>query len=380
MLSTLSSAKKAALLNPSKHLQHLKSFITNSHIHVHKMMTATTTNLITTGLLALLAALTLYLLQKQNLRPSRHPKHPFPFLALPPELRLKIYTCFPPGETGNTKIYLINKQINAEYIHHHATTTRIQLSVSAKNYTHPSKPTSSPSSSSTTPPPTQALPPLWTLSPTLTQHLQKATIHLTLTSPLLGYSSPRDIVIPSPSPSSPSSFDPATQFPLTQHLTTTLCSSAFPSLKDIHVKIRAIPDPLWNPIWFWYHVSQALKSVARIRKISFEVEGWSPGQHGMERRRRTKKPLKDLPPQKKEEEEDEEEEKWTWVCERGHWMADDGPNGGGCGNVKGGGNAGEGVMAAIGGRARKGEWEFSVREFCMRILYDECGECVGPVE
>jgi hypothetical protein len=104
-------------------------------------------------------------------------------------------------------------------------------------------------------------------------------------------------------------------------------------LKSFSLDAKALGDPLWNPLWIWYHASQSFKNMGcgeegpRLGKITFSLDTWSPGENYLER---------------------DEEGRWRWCCMKGHAVGLDGGS------------------------------EVTVREFCG-FLYKECGVC-KPVE
>lgn len=104
---------------------------------------------------------------------------------------------------------------------------------------------------------------------------------------------------------------------------------ALTGVKHFTLESKAIGDPLWNPLWIWYHACQSFKDMGspgpKLNKITFSLDTWSPGENYMAR---------DI----------KNEGKWTWYCIKGHSVGLDG---------------GEDV---------------TVREFCG-MIYRECRIC-----
>ena len=107
------------------------------------------------------------------------------------------------------------------------------------------------------------------------------------------------------------------------------------SCTSLTLGAKAIGDPLWNPLWIWFHSSQSFKNIGtelsdckggpRLEKITFSLDTWSPGENYLQR-------------------DAENRGAWTWYCMEGHSVGLDG-----------------GV-------------EQTVREFCG-MLYRECRTC-----
>lgn len=114
---------------------------------------------------------------------------------------------------------------------------------------------------------------------------------------------------------------------------------------DLHIK--AIGDPLWNPLWVsemllvtfcrrltsrqvWFHASKAFRRAegVPINSIDFSVDSWSPGENHLTRSRGGE---------------------WEWRCSKGHFLSIDHPK------------------------------EQTVREFCSS-LFAECNTCTPPPE
>lgn len=106
------------------------------------------------------------------------------------------------------------------------------------------------------------------------------------------------------------------------------------SIQSFTLDAKALGDPLWNPLWIWYHASQSLKLLGtdmsdtvprgpQLSQIHFSLDTWSPGENFLKR----------LP-----------HHGWTWYCTKGHVVATD-----------------------FG-------YDMTVREFCAK-LYKDCRVC-----
>jgi hypothetical protein len=141
--------------------------------------------------------------------------------------------------------------------------------------------------------------------------------------------------------------DPRTMPPASWSLAAQVKSELAPltNVKQLNLHVKAIGDPLWNPLWVWFHASQAFVPMGeddddedehdqqqatapkgpRLSKITFSLDTWSPGENHLERVA-------------------EEPGKWGWYCPEGHCVSTEaGP-------------------------------DMTVREFCAR-LYTECRVC-----
>jgi len=297
---------------------------------------------------------------------SRHAA-PFPFLELPLELRTLVYNnlledpyypppapcshhqespfswlmpgLFPPAQDAQlphqpkhhskTKpsnwLFLANKQTYNEYMELMCKKTTFHLTVSPQNYAAPTPATPDAQTpdeepkTTTSPAETKRI---WDISPETLKHLRKCDIKLITTSPMLGVSDPRNM--------KPGDWALAQQ--IRQEL------REVSNVRELNLQVKAIGDPLWNPLWVWYHASQSLKTMGaaedatctstsptsgpRLNRITFSLDTWSPGANLLER-------------------DPANAGQWTWKCLHGHCVALDGPG------------------------------EVSVREFCAR-LYMEC--------
>ena len=261
---------------------------------------------------------------------------PFPFESLPQELRDMVYrnllkdvsyptvatpqpasslnnmfsgiwgaaTSTRPTQTRKPSnwIFLANKRIYTEYMDMFCKHSLFTLTVSPSNY--------QPSSADT---------PLWPISPSTLRQIRTAHLDLVITSAMLGSPDPRLM--------STSSWCLAAQ--IRSEI------SKMTSCTPLTLSSKAIGDPLWNPLWIWYHTSQSFKNIGtelsdctqgpRLDEIRFSLDTWSPGENYLKR-------------------DEGGEGKWTWFCLEGHAVGLDG-----------------GV-------------EQTVREFCG-MLYRECRTC-----
>ncbi|KAF2727285.1 hypothetical protein EJ04DRAFT_451620 [Polyplosphaeria fusca] len=167
---------------------------------------------------------------------------------------------------------------------------------------------------------------LWKVDPEVLRKVKKCDIKLITTSAMLGVSDPRKM--------SPG------EWALSSQVRSEL--SDVNNVEELNLHVQALGDPLWNPLWVWYHASQSFKTMGSPRptspstsseykgrlgptlhRITFSLDIWSPGENYLER---------------------DAEGHWQWYCMKGHCIAPDGA----------------GVLP--------------VREFCAR-LYMECRVC-----
>jgi hypothetical protein len=300
-----------------------------------------------------------------------HSSKPFPFLDLPPELRDLVYEnlledpYFPPPPTcakhagfglpsfdfwstvvpgrrasevvraqakrKSNWVFLANKQTYAEYMDLLVKRTTFHLTVSPANYQpltpDPSSPPSTPSDSPAPSPAPQADKRIWHISENTLKSIRKCDIKLITTSSMLGVLDPRTMA--------PSSWALAHQ--IKSEL------SNVSNIRELNLHVKAIGDPLWNPLWVWYHATQSFLPMGhwtsspstftgpKLNKISFSLDTWSPGENYLERN---------------------EDAEWEWRCEKKHCVVkESNPDG----------------------------KETTVREFCAR-LYMECRECRPELE
>lgn len=260
----------------------------------------------------------------------------FPFEALPQELRDMVYynliedLSYPPlaarqpasldwtftgiwGAATNTQkfastskssnwIFLSNKQIYNEYMDILCKQSTFNLIVSPENYQSCNKDGR-----------------IWDLAPSTLKQVRKASLQLIMTSKMLGSTDPRNMA--------------STSWALAARIHSEL--SLLESCNHLTLNARAIGDPLWNPLWIWYHSSQSFKNIGTalsdcptgpmLNKITFSLDTWSPGENYLER-------------------DTENKGAWTWFCLKRHNVGlDGGP-------------------------------EQTVREFCG-MLYRECKVC-----
>lgn len=299
---------------------------------------------------------------------------PFPFLELPLELRTMVYNnlledpyypppapcshqhespfswlmpgLFPPSQEPRPQLthqpkhhrttkpsnwlFLANKQTYNEYMELMCKKTTFHLTVSPQNYTAPTPEGSDTQAPEEEPKTTQAPAEskrIWNISPETLKHLRKCDIKLVATSPMLGVTDPRNM-------------KPG-DWALAQQIRRELKEVA--NVRELNLQVKAIGDPLWNPLWVWYHASQSLKTMGaadnttgtaptgpKLNRITFSLDTWSPGENLLER-------------------DPASADQWTWKCLHGHCVALDGPG------------------------------EVSVREFCAR-LYMECTTCRPELE
>ncbi|KAF2259898.1 hypothetical protein CC78DRAFT_43799 [Lojkania enalia] len=323
---------------------------------------------------------------------------PFRFLDLPPELRVQVYSYLlddphypppPPSKAhrasalswiqpcrrwvgrrkGGSKrcnwMFLANRQIYVEFMDMLCRNQTFHLTISPRNYnpapTFPACPSTNAAANAN--PNTNRI---WHISPTTLSRLRKCELKLITTSSMLGVSDPRNMA--------------SASWPLAKRVRRELKHVRG---AGVDLRVRAIGDPLWNPLWVWYHACCAFKGMGectdtgtdtpaptspspnpnpnpspearhqveaqphkspthkqnyleadtrtqeqcpgpRFHRITFSLDTWSPGENYMER---------------------DGSGRWAWRCMKGHFVGRD-------------------------------SGEMGVREFCAR-LYAECGVCGG---
>ncbi|KAJ9638349.1 hypothetical protein H2201_002731 [Coniosporium apollinis] len=149
---------------------------------------------------------------------------------------------------------------------------------------------------------------LWPLSSSTMKSIQKCNVQIVATSRMLGGRDPR--IAPT---------DSALRDKVARNL------KEMENIRDLRLQVQAIGDPLWNPLWVWYHTTQLFKDMEepRFQGISFHLDSWSPGENRLVR---------------------DKEGQWEWRCPADHLIIKD-----------------SGKKQAI-------------REFCA-TLYAECQNC-----
>lgn len=271
-------------------------------------------------------------------------RKPFPFLKLPRELRDLIYenlledpeypaplasqpqsssfgwilprrratssSSSHPAHESNW-VFLANKQLYQEYMDMLCKRATFHLTVAPQNR----EPTPD-ASESKHPEDTR----IWKISKDILKDLRSCSLKLITTSSMLGVPDPRDMT--------------SSDWPLARQIREEL--KYIENVTSLILPVKAIGDPLWNPLWIWYHASQSFKSMGteasdtvpigpRLNRITFSLDTWSPGENYLQR-------------------DDTCERKWTWYCMEGHPVALD------CGP------------------------DMTVRQFCGK-LYEVCKVC-----
>jgi hypothetical protein len=287
--------------------------------------------------------LLLTLVQYRKMQYQR--RKPFPFLELPQELRDMVYehfledpvyptplrpfyqsstlhwmkpvrwTSFSDSDRksrDSTWIFLASKQVYAEYMDMLCKRKIFHLSVSPETY-KPITPTTPFS-----PPPTPEDSRVWNISNDTLSKIRTCSLKLVTTSAMLGVTDPRAMT--------------SSSWTLGQRMREQLKHMS--SIKTFTLDAKALGDPLWNPLWIWFHASQSFKLLGtefsdtvpvgpQLTKITFSLDTWSPGENWLGR---------------------DEQGKWMWYCMKDHPVGLD-----------------------IGA-------EMTVREFCGS-LYRECSVC-----
>ncbi|KAJ9654977.1 hypothetical protein H2201_008903 [Coniosporium apollinis] len=75
-------------------------------------------------------------------------------------------------------------------------------------------------------------------------------------------------------------------------------------IRDLRLQVQAIGNPLWNPLWVWYHTAQLFKDMEepRFQGIFFCLDSWSPGENRLVR---------------------DKEGQWEWRCPVDHFISKD---------------------------------------------------------
>lgn len=206
------------------------------------------------------------------------------------------------GPKPSNWILLANKQIHMEYMDMLCKQVTFDLTVSPENYQPPGQ-----------------YDRIWQMAPATLKNIRKASLQLITTSAMLGCTDPRNMA--------------SSSWALAARIRSEL--GLLESCMDLTLDAKAIGDPLWNPLWIWYHSSQSFKHIGTsvsdcptgptLKKITFSLDTWSPGENYLERDQASKGA-------------------WTWYCMKGHSVGLDGGS------------------------------EQTVREFCG-MLYRECKTC-----
>lgn len=269
---------------------------------------------------------------------------PFPFMELPPELRDMVYENlledphYPPPrpcpkprgpswlpsmpqigstdtETTSHKsnfLFLANKQIYSEYMDIMCKKTTFHMTVAPHNYTPPA--TSAEEEKD-----------IWQISPQVLKQMKRCDIKLVTTSTMLGVSDPRNMK--------------PEEWALARQMRRQL--SEVENISELNLHVKAIGDPLWNPLWVWYHATQALRGMGsaenendwvkvdvvgaenqpskldrsaeikgitstspactgpKFNRITFSLDMWSPGENYLMR-------------------DPANNNQWAWWCLKGH--------------------------------------------------------------
>lgn len=331
--------------------------------------------------------------------------HHFPFMELPPELRDMVYgylvedphypppapstpgspllkwlipsqwpSAQPTQEEKKLKgswMFLANKQLYAEFTEVECKKATFHLSVTPANY--PKSVPITPTSTAITSTPDPTTPSLWKIKPSTLNAIRKCDIKLVISSAMLGVPDPRNMA--------PDSWTLAHKVRAElKHLS---------KVQELNMHVQAIGDPLWNPLWVWYHASQSFKNMG-VAPTPSALPLWSPTSapathpsnhphphphpHPHSRSRANSHSRQDTPEDKQVDEptgpklnritfgldspspgenhlarDQENDGQWGWWCTKGHYI---GPDGGA---------------------------DMPVREFCAK-LFMECRTCRPDLE
>lgn len=299
-------------------------------------------------LLALLLPLLCVVAFRKYRKMQYQNKKPFRFLDLPQELRDMVYEHFlddpiypPPARNEIQRstlnwmrparwtststsspvrheskwIFLANKQVYSEYMDMICKRKTFHFSVTPQTY----KPATSTPPSAFPAPSTQDNR-VWNISPDLLSKVQNCSLKLVTTSSMLGVTDPRSMT--------------SSSWTLGRRMREQLKHMS--NVKTFTLDAKALGDPLWNPLWIWYHASQSLKMLGteysdtvprgpQLTGITFSLDTWSPGENYLRR-------------------DEASGGQWVWYCMKNHLIGID--------------------MGA----------DMTVREFCAK-LYQECSIC-----
>lgn len=259
---------------------------------------------------------------------------PFPFMQLPPELRDMVYENLledphypPPQPCPETRgpswlssiaqlpssaqakttchksnfLFLANKQIYAEYMDLLCKKTTFYMTIAPHNYAPPETPADEEKD-------------IWQISPNVLKKIKRCDIQLVTTSAMLGMSDPRTM----------KSEDWALARQMRRQL-----SGLHPNA-SLNLAVKAIGDPLWSPLWVWYHTTEALRGMGspslqeedprnetvvvddgkgvalskptrsepQFNRITLALDMWSPGENHLARHPANGQ--------------------WAWWCVKGH--------------------------------------------------------------
>ena len=271
-------------------------------------------------------------LLKRNIKKMQNQNNtPFPFLELPQELRDMVYENlledphYPPPQPSpqnhglswlpsipqlsskdsedtshqSNFLFLANKQIYSEYLDLMCKKRTFHLTVAPHNYSPPETPDEENKN-------------IWKISSQVLKRVRKCEIKLVTTSTMLGVSDPRNMK--------------PEEWVLARQIRRQL--SVAENISELNLHVKAIGDPLWNPLWVWYHATQALRMMGsasdkdcdasaiesikagrlgpKFNRITFSLDMWSPGENYLMR-------------------DPSNNNQWAWWCLQGHCVGQVGP-------------------------------------------------------
>jgi hypothetical protein len=223
--------------------------------------------------------------------PSKCPKHASAMDWMLPS-RFSYSPCAPQRPKRSNWILLVNKQIYTEYMDLLCKRATFHLTVSPENYKNPC---ATPTTLST-----PSFERIWKIAPDTLKKVRACDLKLITTSAMLGVSDPRKMN--------------SAEWTLARQIRREL--SSLTNVPNLTLDARAIGDPLWNPLWIWYHACQSFKDMGtstsdtgkvgpELTRITFSLDTWSPGENYLARDVGSKG-------------------EWTWYCMEGHDVGVDG--------------------------------------------------------
>ncbi|KAF1965442.1 hypothetical protein BU23DRAFT_561099 [Bimuria novae-zelandiae CBS 107.79] len=177
-------------------------------------------------------------------------------------------------------LFLANKQIHSEYMGIIGKKSTVHLTVASCNYAPPTTAAEEEKN-------------IWQVSPQVIKQMKRCNITLATTSTMLGVPDPRNMK--------------SEEWALARQIGRQLAQVRNDC--ELNLIVKAISDPLWNPLWIWYHAAQALKTRGqgsnvgpKFNRITFCLDTFSPGENYLMR-------------------DPANSDQWAWWCLEGHCVA-----------------------------------------------------------